>query len=105
MAEAERIFDALPPLYPDRLKKRKGYDRDFVEEYPAGSVDAVYVDSVHTYRDTLEAIRRWREKVKPGGLLAGHDYAAYFPGVVQAVEEALGRPQRVFADTSWAYWM
>ena len=101
MAEAERAFDALLPLFPDRLAKRKGYDWEFVDDYPAGSVDAVYIDSIHTRLETAAAIRRWRSKIKPGGVLAGHDFTKYFPGVVQAVEETLGKPQRVFADTSW----
>lgn len=105
MADAERVFDALLPPYPDRLVKRKGYDAGFVEEYAPGSLDAVYIDSIHTFEETTAAIRRWRPKVKAGGLLAGHDYVSYFPGVMRAVSETLGQPQRVFADTSWVVWV
>jgi Methyltransferase domain len=101
MAVVERRFDELLPRYRGRLTKRKGYDWQFLDEYPPGSVDAVYLDAVHTYADTRDAIRRWRPKVTPGGFLCGHDYAEYFPGVVQAVQEVLGTPHRVFPDTSW----
>ena len=101
MSEAERQFDELLPLFPDRLTKHKGYDWQFADDYAPTSLDAVYIDAVHTYADTLAAIRRWQPKVKPGGILCGHDYARYFPGVMKAVDEALGPPHRTFADTSW----
>ncbi len=78
-----------------------GYDWDFVEEYGPGSLDAVYIDSVHTYLDTLGAIRRWKSKVKRGGFCCGHDFTGYFAGVQQAVREAFGEPSQVFGDTSW----
>lgn len=101
MPDAERRFDLLLKVFPDRLTKRKGYDWQFIDEYADGSLDAVYLDAVHTYEDTLAAIRRWKPKVRAGGVLCGHDYAAWFPGVVRAANEAMGTPQRVLADTSW----
>jgi hypothetical protein len=51
----------------------------------------------------LAAIRRWQPKIKPGGLLCGHDYAEWFPRVVEAVHETLIRLHRVFADSSWLF--
>jgi hypothetical protein len=101
MSDAERQFDELLSRFPDRLTKQKGYDWQFADEYAPGSLDAVYLDAVHTYDDTLAAIGRWCPKIKAGGLLCGHDYADTFPGVVQAVNEALNCPPRVFGDSSW----
>lgn len=103
MSDAERRFDELKSQFPEQLIKMKGYDWQFADDFPAASVDAVYLDAVHTYDDTLIAIARWRSKIKRGGILCGHDYANYFPGVVQAVHEAIGEPQRVFADSSWMF--
>jgi hypothetical protein len=93
----------LLSLFPDQLKKSKGYDWQFADNYPSRSLDAVYLDAVHTYEDTVAAIGRWKSKVKPGGLFCGHDYASYYPGVAQAVRESLGEPHRVFADSSWMF--
>ncbi len=101
MSEAERRFDELLPMFPNLLTKRKGYDQQFVDEYAPGSLDAVYVDAVHTYEDTLAAIHRWQPKVWACGMLCGHDCSNHFPGVVRAIIEAVGTPDRVFADTSW----
>ena len=101
MSDAERRFDELLSLFPDQLKKSKGYDWQFADTFPSGSLDAVYLDAVHTYDDTVSAISRWQPKIKPGGILCGHDFASYYPGVVQAIRESLGEPHRAFADSSW----
>jgi uncharacterized Rossmann fold enzyme len=55
-----------------------------------GSLDFVFIDADHSYAGALADIRAWRKKVKPGGLLCGHDYEnTAFPkfGVTQAVRE------------------
>ncbi len=36
--------------------------------------DVVYIDARHDYRSVAEDINAWWPKVKPGGILAGHDY-------------------------------
>lgn len=101
MAVVEETFDRLVTEFGSQLTKRKGYDWELVETYKAGSLGAVYLDSVHTYADTLGAIRRWRSKVRPGGYFCGHDFTAYFSGVQQAVREELGGADLLFGDTSW----
>lgn len=37
--------------------------------------DFVFIDSSHLYENTKAEIRLWLDKVKPGGILAGHDYS------------------------------
>lgn len=101
MEAAERSFDQLLGSFHGQLTKRKGYDWEFVEEYGLGSLDAVYLDSVHTFDDSLGAIRRWRSKVRLGGFFCGHDFTDYFAGVKQAVLEEFPAPDQLFADTSW----
>lgn len=53
-------------------------------------LDFVFIDADHSYEGAKADIRAWRKKVKPGGLLCGHDYEnTDFPkfGVTQAVKE------------------
>jgi uncharacterized Rossmann fold enzyme len=60
-----------------------------------GSLDFVFIDADHSYEGARADIRAWRSKVKPGGLLCGHDYEnTDYPkfGVTRAVRE--------FADES-----
>ncbi|MHA1987706.1 MAG: class I SAM-dependent methyltransferase [Promethearchaeota archaeon] len=55
--------------------------------------DWVYIDTAHTYEQTVRELDLCREKVKDGGIIAGHDYCqgdiknAQAYGVVQAVNQ------------------
>lgn len=60
-----------------------------------GKADMLFVDADHTYESTKKEILVYRKFVAYGGLVAGHDYNAKdHPGVVQAVDEVLGKPMR-----------
>ena len=63
--------------------------------------DAVYIDALHDYANVCADILAWRPKLKAGGILAGHDYGPHAPGVVRAVNELIGKPSRVYGDTTW----
>lgn len=39
-----------------------------------GSLDFVYIDADHRFRYIAEDIFEWEKKVKPGGIVSGHDY-------------------------------
>jgi len=55
-------------------------------------VDFVFVDAEHTYEAAREDILDWYPKVRPGGLICGHDYGQpIWPGVKRAVDELLPR--------------
>jgi hypothetical protein len=41
---------------------------------PDGSLDFVYIDARHDYDSVKEDLAYWCSKVRPGGILAGHDY-------------------------------
>lgn len=52
-----------------------------------GSLDLVFIDGDHSYDAVRQDLRAWRDKVRPGGVLAGHDYSLFRPGVPRAVHE------------------
>jgi hypothetical protein len=64
------------------------------------SLDFVFIDAAHDFESVRADIQAWRPKVKPGGVLAGHDYLACWPGVILAVEQAFAGKARIF-DTCW----
>jgi predicted O-methyltransferase YrrM len=102
MSRIEAIFDERVRSHAN-VRKMKARDADAVAQFADGSIDCVYIDSIHTYEVVHDAIRRWLPKVKAGGVCAGHDYLeSDWPGVVAAVNEAFGAPSEVFRDTSWA---
>ena len=47
--------------------------------------DFVFIDAVHEYKDVKEDMAAWHRKVRPGGLLCGHDYS--MDGIGRAVTE------------------
>lgn len=69
------------------------------------SLDFVFIDADHTYKAVTEDIKAWLPKVKPGGLLAGHDYQpAEKYGVNKAVRDYFKRDcQSPTSETCWEY--
>lgn len=65
-----------------------------------GSIDFVFIDADHRYDWVRSDIDAWWPKVKPGGVLAGHDYDDQFPGVRQAVDESFSG-QFEIRNKSW----
>jgi predicted O-methyltransferase YrrM len=63
-----------------------------------GSLDFCFIDADHAYSSVLGDLRAWAPKLKPGGLLAGHDYSIEWPGVVRAVEEFFGQKPYRYPD-------
>jgi predicted O-methyltransferase YrrM len=66
------------------IEAAKGFEND--------SLDFVFIDASHEYKDVKKDIQAWLPKVKKGGVLAGHDYYLdydFFPGVKKAVDESL----------------
>jgi len=77
----------------DSLKAANQFDGD--------EFDMVYIDASHEYKDVKADIEAWLPRVKPGGWICGHDYRGMFPGVIKAVDELLGAPEKIFPDSSW----
>ena len=59
----------------------------WLEEQPFATLDWVYIDTTHEYAHTLAELRAARLAVKPGGIIAGHDFSRAFPGVFRAVAD------------------
>ena len=76
---------------------------------PDASLDFVFIDANHAYEFAREDIALWTPKVRPGGVVSGHDYN-FNPeakhgrpwGVKQAADEAF--PGRVQTGPDWVWW-
>lgn len=84
--------------YTDRLNKRdlpakflkaqerlKGYNVRFIRKYSMKAVrkfkkeslDFVYIDANHNLPYVMDDIIYWSQRVRPGGIVAGHDWVRY----------------------------
>lgn len=60
--------------------------------YADASIDFLFIDADHSYPAIARDIDAWLPKVKPGGMISGHDYKAWRDfGVIQAVTERFER--------------
>ena len=68
-----------------------------------GSLDLVFIDGDHSYEGCALDIRLWWPKVRPGGVLSGHDYRTDKDyGVIRAVDEFKGgRELRLGDNMTW----
>lgn len=66
------------------------------------SVDIIFIDAIHTYKDLKDDILAWKNKVKEGGVLSGHDFNTNYYGVIAAVNELIGLDNyEVLHDSVW----
>jgi hypothetical protein len=60
-------------------------------------VDFVFWDANHEYRAVKEGLEYWHARLKPGGLVAVHDYSDNWPGTKKAVEEYCEKYNKEFS--------
>ena len=46
------------------------------EDVPKWSLDFVYIDADHSFNEVMQDIIIWSDRVRPGGIVSGHDYDA-----------------------------
>jgi predicted O-methyltransferase YrrM len=71
------------------------------KQFKNNSIDVVYIDANHEYEYIKEDIHTWYPKVKPGGIISGHDYL--FPGVYKAVHEYFPFDLKEYTGNCWVY--
>lgn len=93
-AQQERYYGLAKELTAFAGPRAKILRKPSVEaaaDVPDASLDFVFIDADHTYEGCKADIEAWAPKVKPGGLISGHDFEnTSFPkfGVTRAVLEA-----------------
>ena len=102
MRAVEKLFDRRARDFPGRIIKVKAASPGAARLIPDFSADCDYIDANHTEVCLREDIRAWIWKVRPGGVLAGHDYGHMdYGGVKRAVDAHFGKPDRIFQDFTW----
>jgi predicted O-methyltransferase YrrM len=72
----------LDEAYRIAQDKVKNYNVTFIKDMSINgaryiddkTIDFVYIDASHSYRDVVDDIDTWYKKVRSGGIISGHDY-------------------------------
>lgn len=73
--EQEEIIREKTKSYIDRFTLLKKTSNDAVADFADESLDFVFIDGLHTYKQVLKDCENYWSKVKKGGILIGHDFA------------------------------
>jgi hypothetical protein len=74
-----------------RIEINIGYSTDVLAKKPDAYFDWVYIDTDHSYKTTARELAILNKKVKPGGIICGHDYIMgnWIGGIRYGVMEAV----------------
>ncbi len=61
--------------YPCKLIRKTSMEA--VTDFANNSLDFVYIDADHTFDYVMQDVIAWTKVVKPGGIVAGHDYRCF----------------------------
>jgi len=91
LKDSQKVFDDRYKKAKERLAKFncefvKKSSMEALEDFNDNSLDFVFIDGNHTFEYVVNDIAEWSKKVKPGGIISGHDYSNYMRGVKTAVD-------------------
>lgn len=74
--------EKLDRFYDETMERMKSYhfvpirafSMDALQRFPDGSLDFIYVDANHEFIHVARDLYEWEKKVRPGGIISGHDY-------------------------------
>lgn len=92
--KAQRVQDRFATqIAAGQVSILRGLSLEAVSRFDDASLDWIYIDSSHAYGVTAAELRAYAPKLKPGGIMAGHDYSmgnwvkGFRYGVIEAVHE------------------
>lgn len=86
----------------NKVKTIKSLSHEASQYFDDNSVDVIFIDAGHSYEAVKKDIDCWLPKMKPNGIMAGHDYTAW-DGVNKAVDEKFGKIHKVENDCWFIY--
>lgn len=92
-------FDQQMKPYKGRYTEIKGISWEMADKVKDNSLDFIFIDADHAYESVKKDILAWTPKLKPKGLLSGHDINIL--GVKKAVKETAPNFNKAGVDNVW----
>ena len=84
----DRFWDTLKTYgQAERVRHIPKLSQDAAKHLDMDGYDLGFIDANHSYDHVKHDMALLWSRLKPGGVLCGHDYTTRFPGVIQAVNE------------------
>lgn len=97
------IFIANIELVKNYIKPIRKTSLEASTLFSNNSIDVVFIDASHEYEDVKNDIEVWYPKIKKDGIISGHDYGDWCPGVIKAVDEFRKQTDLFYKDEGcWA---
>lgn len=114
--DREADYEACRELLAHRAVLIRQTSARATSRFENGALDFVYVDACHQYESVCQDLRLWWPKLKPGGLLAGHDFICpgeagggwgrmVQPAVIEFAEQEGTSIHLVPEDGPWSYYL
>lgn len=92
-------YETRTKKFKSRIRELRGISWEMAEKVEDNSLDFVFIDADHEYESVVRDILAWTPKVKPGGMVSGHDI--HFPGVLKAINELIPNWKQAGIDHVW----
>lgn len=79
----------------------RGFSPQAAVGFDDDSLDFVYIDGNHRLEAVIDDIAAWSKKVRPGGIIAGHDYKRFKWQTYSHVVEALVAYTTAYRISPW----
>lgn len=99
-AAIEEAFWKNVAAHKDRVRFLRQTSVDAAAEVEPA--DLIFIDGAHDYDSVAQDIATWLGRLKPGGILAGHDFNHRWPSVHRAVADSFNLMRVMVApDSVW----
>lgn len=107
-AQYIRALRRLEPYKSSSQVIRSSFD-DAARLFESESLDFAYIDGyAHTGQEAGATLEQWWPKIRPGAIMAGHDYHADWRPTMQAVDEFASRHSlklHLTKESRWPSWI
>lgn len=93
--------EAKERLAPYGVTFIKAYSMDAVEQFEDNSLDFIFIDGNHSFEHVAQDIGFWARKVRPGGIVSGHDYISRGAPSNHKVIEAVQGYTKAYGIKPW----